>query len=110
MQENDLNYLRPFVRYAHITKINDSQPLLSICAYDFRLFYVRGGAGVIRVDGAEYRFMQGALILIRPGLKYSIINKQDEELEIVGFNFDLDFLNSDIKNPILPSRLGNFNL
>lgn len=108
MTESELNYLRPFVRYAHITRMSDTTSFRNVCAYDFRLLYLKSGNGSIIAGGNEYPFVPGALILLRPGLEYSIINDKCRELEIVGFNFDLDFLNSEIKKPIPPSRLGNF--
>ena len=104
----DLNSLRPFVRYAQITKINDTRSLCGMMAYDFRLFYVHSGKGKIKVNGTEYQTSRGSLFVWRPGVEYSLINDPGDYLELIGLNFDMDFSNSERKAPIFPVRVELF--
>ena len=103
-----LDSVRPFVRYAQIITINDLVFFKNIAAYDFRIFYVRSGYGIITVNGEEYSVSHGSLLAFRPGVSYSLLSECDRELELIGLSFDLDFLNSERKTPIPPSKLENF--
>lgn len=105
---NILDNIRPFVRYAHLITLKDFLSSKKMVAYDFRLFYVVEGRGKIIVNDEEYDVCHGSLIVWHPGLEYSIFNEDGRDLVLAGFNFDLDFLNSDRKAPILPSRLENY--
>ena len=101
--------IRPFVRYAQITSISDTKRFDEVIAYDHRLFYVRSGEGRIIIDGTEYRAQPFDLFIFRSGLKYSLINDPQEELELIGLSFDLTFQGSEAKSPIPPSVEANFD-
>ena len=106
----NLESIRPYIRYAQISIINDNFFFRKIVAYDFRLMYILGGNGKITIDGVEYSVCHGSLLVWRPGLEYSIMNETGKDLRLVSFNFDLDFLNIDRKTPIPPVSLENFGL
>ena len=108
MKEFITEQIRPFIRYAQLIKIDEGMPFKNVAAYDWRMFFVRDGSGEFVVDNTVYSAKKGTLILWGPGSQYSILSKGDSMLSLIGFNFDLAFLNSHIKSPVPPVGIDKF--
>ncbi len=93
--------IRPFIRYAQTLKINGATNFRGLRAYDNRFFYCASGEGKITVEDREYRMKKGCLIIWRAGLMYSL--ESEEEMELLGFNFDYTAKNSCLSAPIPPA-------
>ncbi len=49
------------------------------------VFFVESGAGIIRVDGKEYRLEKGTCVAALPGETHELVNSGDEDLIIIYF-------------------------
>lgn len=108
MNLSEMGCLRPFVRYAQIVCIDKKMEYKNIAAYDFRMFFVRRGKGKFVIDGTEYTAEAGVLAAWKPGVVYSLLCEENEEMEMIGVNFDLCFSNSNLRIPIPPSAMELF--
>lgn len=108
MTEITFKDVRPFVRYARKLDSDMKRFPFSLCAYDCRLFYCKGGKGSITADGISYEVSAGTLIYIAAGLPYCYNPNPDDPMRILAFNFDLVWDNADISVPFPPDRAEDF--
>lgn len=94
--------IKPFIRYAQRLTVTKKSNFLSQTAYDNRFFYCIGGSGSVKIDGQNYPLQKGTLMLWRSGIKYDIFC--ENEMELVGFNFDYTQQNAHLSAPIPPAR------
>ena len=93
--------------------INDANPFIRVCelqqavlqgkmlrrAYDYRLFYVLDGEGLIVTNETTEKLKKNCLILLDDSVYYNFIG----ELKVIVVNFDISQKASKIAKPITPS-------
>jgi len=97
-----LSELNPFVRYANILSITDSQKEECI-GFDYRIFCSVSGCCTIKIEDAKIEFVPGTIVFIPPFTKYSFSNfDKEKNVSLAILNFDLTNKNSHIKKAIKP--------
>lgn len=73
----------PFVRFAYQIRLTSGRHTV---ARDMRLFYITEGEGTMTIDGTDYSFTQGTVMLWQAGSSY-ILNSPDI-VQAISINFD----------------------
>ena len=93
---------KPFIRFAQRLRVTAGRrAFLHLTAYDNRLFYCASGSGSIEIGGQTYEIKKGALMLWNAGNEYSLYT--DNEMELLGCNFDYGWGHSYLAAPIPPA-------
>ena len=103
----NIREIKPFIRYAQSLTVNDTSLFMGQRAYDNRLFYLKQGKGLIRIEGTRYDLVEGDILIWRPGLLYDL-DGTEGEFTLLGVNFDYTRNNSHLNFPIAPGKL-DFN-
>ncbi len=110
MKEMQFSNINPFIRYAQFLTVTSNRQYVDLAPYDCRLFFCRGGAGVITVDGQNYEMKLGSVLCWQAGFRYSLqLSPHSTRLDLMQVNFDYTHDNCDLSDPIVPSRWQNFN-
>lgn len=96
--------IRPFIRYAQSLTVTEASSFKGQRAYDNRLFYLKQGKGIIRIEGVKYELSEGDIMLWRPGLLYDL-DGSEGEFTLLGINFDYTRNRCDLNFPISPGKL-----
>ena len=99
--------IRPYVRYARYKVFSRSDAVVEAVAYDARVFFAVSGDGTVFVDGAEYKMPAGALLLLPPGVPYSVAPSEIPTRYAI-LNFDYTYTENTKKSPIPPSQQNEF--
>lgn len=105
MKVSDIN---PFIRYAHIHKVINSQNFYSIC-YDCRIFYIRNCNGFLTVNGEKHSLDRDTVFYFPFGTKYRFNVEQTDDLDIIVIDFDMLNIYSDKNKSIGTATEFNFN-
>ncbi len=100
----NITEIRPFVRYAQSLTVTEASLFKGQRAYDNRLFYLKQGKGLIRIEGTKYELVEGDIIMWRPGLLYDL-DGSEGEFTLLGINFDYTRNRSELNFPISPGKL-----
>lgn len=100
----NIGEIRPFVRYAQHLAVTELSNFKGHRAYENRLFYLKNGKGIIRIEGEEYQLSEGDIILFGPGLLYDL-DASSGEYTLLGLNFDYLWDRNDLDIPINPGKL-----
>ncbi len=104
-----LEEINPFVRFGQFIKIQSDKQYVDIASYDYRIFLCAEGKGKIVIEDTAYKMEKGALLLWRPGIRYSLLPADDNTpFELVGANFDFTQNHKNKKKPIPPTKWRNF--
>lgn len=102
MEKVTVKEIKPFVRFVHNFRLNETNIIENKKGYDHRLFYVTGGNGRFSLCGKHVEAEPGLCLLIPSGVEYSIVCEKGEELRAVGVNFDYFQHFSHITAPVFP--------
>lgn len=88
----------PFVRFAYQIRLTSGRHTV---ARDMRLFYITDGEGTMTIDGTDYSFTQGTVMLWQAGSSY-ILNSPDI-VQAISINFDYtsEFSHEEQPYPVL---------
>lgn len=104
-----LSDLNPFVRYANILLITESQKDWCI-GQDFRIFACLDGSSIIKTKDRKINFTPNTIIFIPPYTKYSFCGfDKEKNTSAAILNFDLTSKNSHIKKALKPIVYKNWD-
>lgn len=110
MQNMQFAAITPFIRYAQFLTITSNRQYVDLMPYDCRLFYCRGGSGIITVDGRDYEMKLGSVLCWQPGFRYSLLlSPHSTRLDLMQVNYDYTHNHVDLIDPIGPTKWNNFN-
>lgn len=104
-----LSKLNPFVRYANILLITESQKDWCI-GLDFRIFACLDGSSIIKTKDRKIDFTPNTIVFIPPYTKYSFSGfDKEKNTSAAILNFDLTSENSHIKKALKPIVYKNWD-
>lgn len=110
LQEMSFSQIHPFIRYAQFLTITSNRQYVDLVPYDCRLFYCRGGAGMIQIDGREYEMKLGTVICWQPGVRYSLLlTEHSTHLDLMQVNFDYTNNHTQLSDAIGPTKWKSFD-
>ena len=95
--------IHPFVRYAQHLYVSELSNFKGQRAYENRLFYIKSGKGIIRIEGKEHRLSEGDIIIWGPGMLYDL-DPSMGDFSLLGLNFDYLWDRHDLDIPIFPGK------
>ena len=101
--------INPYIRYPHLFEVEKGFSLSSRAAYDYRLIYIYDGNGYVIIDNTKYEAVKGNLFIWRPGISYSMYPGDENQLSVIGINFDFTHNSSKISYPIPPENIEIFD-
>ena len=111
MKEMKFSNINPFIRYAQFLTISSNRQYVDLAPYDCRLFFCRGGSGIISVDGQDYEMKLGSVLCWQAGVKYSLLlAPHSTHFDLMQVNFDYTQECCNLADPIGPSKWQHFNL
>lgn len=96
--------LCPFVRYID-KRIYDTTGTEPRFAYDFRLFYIHEGDGMIQICGENFPLSAHTIAVIPPAMPYRLMG---EQLFLTVLNFDADYRATE-REPMPPQSEAHFH-
>lgn len=96
------NNIRPFIRFARYSVIENDVSYPLSYPLDARLFYSVKGVGKIKINNEIKTLEEGSVLIINSGVSYQILS---ENCEYIVLNFDFTFDNSQMDIPIAPINL-----
>lgn len=104
MKEISIMDMKPFVRYARYTTINNKMEYPWYIPCDARMFYVLDGCGSIETEFTTHTMTKGDLLLFGPGTRYRYHTPKNF-VKYVIINFDYISEYSNITIPVAPLHL-----
>ena len=105
-----LQEISPFVRYVRYLKVEQNTYFPPFVPVDARLFYVCRGKGVIEVENNIIEILEGQILFINSGVKYSHMPCEASYLA-VNFDFTNNFAHLEIPiNNINPIETENYGI
>ncbi len=102
MQKLTFAEIKPFIRFVHKFRLDETNIIENKKGYDHRLFYILGGKGRFIIEGSNIEAEKGMAIIIPSSTEYSIIPDSGEFIEALGVNYDYLQNHAHIKEPVFP--------
>lgn len=94
----DIHSLNPYIRLATASQIVANTRIRQRIIFDYELIYMEQGTFLIRYAGKEYCCGPGSFLLIRPGIRHSLYNR--EQVSQPHIHFDMTYSPFSIRTPI----------